>query len=103
MSRAFFRLWAWKERCETMAHDSGMSMPQQIEAAVSRAMAEGQTPGAVVLVGRGAEVLYHEAFGDRMLAPERRPMLPDTIFDCASVTKSVATATAFMQLLELGS
>jgi CubicO group peptidase (beta-lactamase class C family) len=37
-----------------------------------------------------------------MLAPERRPMLPDTIFDLASLTKAVATATAFMQLVERG-
>jgi serine-type D-Ala-D-Ala carboxypeptidase len=79
-----------------------MSMPEQISDSVSRALADGQIPGAVVLVGCGAEVLYHEAFGDRMLAPERRPMLPDTIFDCASVTKPVATATALMQLVEQG-
>ena len=79
-----------------------MSLHTPISEAVGRAIADGQIPGAVVLVGRGAEVLYHEAFGERMLQPERRPMLPDTIFDFASVTKPVATATAVMQLVEQG-
>lgn len=77
-------------------------MQERIRGGVTRARSEGQIPGAVVLVGRGTEVLYHEAFGERMLAPERRPMLPDTIFDLASVTKPVATATALMQLVEQG-
>lgn len=69
---------------------------------VRQAMAAECTPGAVVLVGRGAEVLLHEAYGARMLAPEYRQMRPDTIFDLASVTKPVATATVFMQLAEAG-
>lgn len=65
-------------------------------------MDDGQTPGAVALVGRGDDVLFHAAFGDRMVAPERRPMLPDTVFDLASLTKPVCTATCVMQLLEQG-
>jgi CubicO group peptidase (beta-lactamase class C family) len=79
-----------------------MDMEQDIQDAVGRAIADGQTPGAVVLVGREDEVLYHEAFGQRMVAPEQRPMEPDTIFDLASLTKPIATATAIMQLSEDG-
>lgn len=65
-------------------------------------MHDEQTPGAVVLVGREHDVLLHEAYGDRMVRPEVRPMRPDTIFDMASLTKPVATATAIMRLVEQG-
>ncbi len=35
---------------------------QAIRRAVREAIQAGQTPGAVVLVGRGDEILFHEAF-----------------------------------------
>lgn len=75
-------------------------MEKQIAQAVNAAIASGQTPGAVVLVGRGHEVLLHQAYGHGMLFPQQRPMLPDSIFDLASVTKPVAAATAVMQMVE---
>lgn len=78
-----------------------MTTPQErIRAAIARGIEEGRTPGAVALIGRGDRIICHEAVGDRMLEPERRPMQQDTIFDLASVTKPVATATATMQLIE---
>src|ERR1019366_3626144 len=40
--------------------------------------------------------------GSRSLVPHREAMTPDTIFDCASLTKVVATTTALMQLWEQG-
>jgi CubicO group peptidase (beta-lactamase class C family) len=61
-----------------------------------------QVPGAVVLVGRGDTTLYLKAFGNRAIEPAIEPMTTDTIFDMASVTKVVATATAVAALLEDG-
>ncbi|MBU0610839.1 MAG: beta-lactamase family protein [Armatimonadetes bacterium] len=78
------------------------SLEKQVERIVAATIAAGQTPGAVVLVGRGHDVVLHEAYGQRMTQPEARPMLLDTVFDMASVTKPVATATAVMQLVEQG-
>lgn len=69
---------------------------------VTDAIARHEVPGAVVLIGRGDEVLYHRAFGDRAVAPAREPMTEDTIFDVASLTKVVATTTSVMQLVEQG-
>ncbi len=80
----------------------GMSPRTKLRQAMKQAVREGQTPGAVVLVGQGDEVLFHEAVGERMVAPEHRPMELDTIFDLASLTKPVATATVVMQLVERG-
>src|SRR5689334_20620569 len=69
---------------------------------VDAAIARHDLPGAVVLVGRGDEVRYLRAFGDRAIAPAREAMTEDTIFDLASLTKVVATTTAVMQLVEAG-
>ena len=73
-----------------------------IDRVVSEAMAAGQTPGAVVLVGRGDEIVFEKAYGYRAIVPAREPMTLDTIFDLASLTKVVATTTAVMQLIEHG-
>jgi len=69
---------------------------------VEQAVAAGAFPGAVVLVSRAGRVLYHAAFGARSLDPERTPMRPDTIFDLSSLTKPLATTTAFMLLVREG-
>src|SRR5512133_1123258 len=69
---------------------------------VNDAIAAKQTPGAVVMVGRGDQVAYKQAFGSRSLEPQVEPMTLDTIFDLASLTKVVATTTAVMMLVEDG-
>ena len=51
-------------------------------------------PGCVVVVGRKGGILYQKAFGWRALLPEKEPMTEDTIFDLASLTKPIATATS---------
>ena len=66
-------------------------------------IAAGDVPGAVVLVGRGDRTLYLRAFGSRTLVPEPAPMMVDTIFDIASLTKPFGTAIAVMSLVERGS
>ena len=67
-----------------------------------KAVRDGKTPGAVVLIGNSEQVLYRRAFGYRSLEPEPAPMTEDALFDLASLTKAVATATAVMQLVEQG-
>jgi len=63
--------------------------------AVQRELDAGLFPGAVVLVGKPGKVLYHQAFGDARIVPDKVKMATDHIFDLASVTKVVATGTAF--------
>ena len=74
----------------------------RIDEAVLASIERKETPGAVVLVGRKGRVVYRKAFGDRAVAPKREPMTTDTIFDLASLTKIVATATSMMILVERG-
>jgi len=76
--------------------------PAQIDNAVTEEIAAGHLPGAVVLVGRGNKVLYHKAFGLEVAEPFQEAMEKDTIFDMASLTKPIATATAVMILIDRG-
>jgi CubicO group peptidase (beta-lactamase class C family) len=69
---------------------------------VEAAIARHELPGAVVVVGRGDGIVYHQAFGQRALRPSPEPMTEATIFDLASLTKVVATTTSVMKLVEEG-
>jgi uncharacterized protein YbbC (DUF1343 family)/CubicO group peptidase (beta-lactamase class C family) len=73
-----------------------------LDAIVEDAIAQGQVPGAVLLVGHDGQVVYRKAFGSKSIEPRREPMTVDTIFDIASLTKVVATTTAVMQLVGKG-
>ncbi len=73
-----------------------------VDEAARDAVASGEIPGVVVLVGQGDDVLYHRAFGSRSLVPAVTPMLPDTVFDIASLTKPFGTTLAVMSLVERG-
>ncbi|OGQ23131.1 MAG: hypothetical protein A3C54_01820 [Deltaproteobacteria bacterium RIFCSPHIGHO2_02_FULL_60_17] len=70
-----------------------------VEEAFKEAVAQGVFPGAVVLVGKGDEVVFERAFGHRSLVPEKSPMQLETIFDLASLTKPLATTIATMLLV----
>jgi uncharacterized protein YbbC (DUF1343 family) len=73
-----------------------------IDAAVNEAVERKETPGAVVLVARRGGVVWRRAYGSRALVPAREAMTTDTVFDLASLTKVVATATSVMILVERG-
>jgi uncharacterized protein YbbC (DUF1343 family)/CubicO group peptidase (beta-lactamase class C family) len=73
-----------------------------IDAAVNEAIEKRETPGAVVLVARRGGVVWRKAYGSRALVPTREAMTADTVFDLASLTKVVATATSVMILVERG-
>jgi uncharacterized protein YbbC (DUF1343 family)/CubicO group peptidase (beta-lactamase class C family) len=66
------------------------------------AIARREIPGAVLIVGHDGQVVYRKAYGNRAIEPRPGAMTPDTVFDCASLTKVVATTTAVMQLWEQG-
>ena len=69
---------------------------------INDAIAQQQIPGALVIVGHDGQVVYRKAYGNRAIVPRREAMTVDTVFDCASLTKVVATTTAIMQLWEQG-
>src|SRR5438552_3907311 len=75
---------------------------QELADLVQKAISAKQIPGAVILVAQQGKILLHEAYGQRALVPKPEGMTHDTIFDMASLTKSIVTATCIMKLVEDG-
>lgn len=73
----------------------------EIEAAIVSTIKDGQTPGAVFWLERNGHS-FHHAYGERGIVPDREYNSEDTIYDLASLTKSLATAPAIMLLIERG-
>src|SRR5438105_1060331 len=74
----------------------------RIDKVVEQAIEHGDMPGAVVLVVHRGQVVFRKAYGSRSKQPAETPMTPDTVFDLASLTKPVATATSLLILVEQG-
>lgn len=70
--------------------------------AILQSISDGEIPGAVLAVVYQDKLVYIKAFGNRQLYPAAVPMQVNTVFDLASVTKSVSTATSVMILIEQG-
>ena len=73
-----------------------------IEPIVEQGIANGEMPGAVVVVADRERILYQRVFGNRQVEPSEESMTIDTVFDMASITKPVATATSVMVLVQQG-
>ncbi len=73
-----------------------------IDQVVAEGLEARRMPGCVVAVGRRGKIVLLKAYGDKQLEPTRVPMTTDTVFDMASLTKPIATATSIMQLLQRG-
>ncbi len=82
----------------------GMSSQRlaNLDRIIQEAVARKDFPGAVLLVTHKGRTVYRKAFGESQWVPEPKPMTADMLFDMASVTKPVATATSVMILVEQG-
>ncbi|ASS73976.1 hypothetical protein CIG75_02585 [Tumebacillus algifaecis] len=59
---------------------------------------ENQINGAVLVIEAYGQLLLFEAYGDRQTMPDSLPMIKDTIFDLASLSKVVAVLPAVLHL-----
>lgn len=69
---------------------------------IAQGIEAGKMPGCVVCVGRQGRIAWLKAYGNKRVQPTSQPMTVDTVFDMASITKPVATATSIMKLAETG-
>ena len=74
----------------------------RMDAVIAESIRKGELPGAVVLISRKGRIVWEKAYGARTVEPVREQMTTDTIFDLASLTKVMATATSIMMLVERG-
>lgn len=74
---------------------------QRIDRVVEEGLRRGNMPGCVVMIGHRGST-WAKAYGMRQLKPVEKPMSLSTVFDLASLTKPIATATSILQLSEQG-
>ncbi len=74
----------------------------QADAAVERLIAQRQLPGATLWMERIGHGSHHRAYGNRAVDPIPEPLDEATVFDAASLTKPVVTATLVQLLRERG-
>lgn len=104
--------WLLAGQATTVAQSLPLTSPEELGFNASRlerveqlalqGIQEGKMPGCVVCFGRQGKIAYLRAFGNKQTQPEPIAMTVDTIFDMASITKPVATATSVMKLVEEG-
>ncbi len=94
--------FVWLAAGERSASSQAGADLSQLDALVEEAIAKDEIPGAVLLVWHDGQTLHRKAYGARAVLPAREPMTVDTVFDLASLTKILATATSVMKLAELG-
>lgn len=75
---------------------------RKIDSLVAEGIAQKKMPGCVVCLGRRGQIAFLKAYGFKQTEPNEIPMTTDTVFDMASITKPVATATSVMLLVERG-
>lgn len=89
------------------AEEKTNALAASVKGAVEKAIAGKQTPGAVVLITRfdqedHTKWRFCAAYGRRAIIPKPEEMTKETIFDMASLTKAIVTATCVMKLIEEG-
>ena len=76
---------------------------ETIDRIVKRGMTAGGYPGAAVIVGRRGYSVFEKGYGKLGWTSGSNPVVPDeSIYDLASLTKVVGTATAAMILFDEG-
>ncbi len=91
-----------KKQAQAKSAQDSSAVAERINSAVKKELDADLFPGAVVLMGRPGKTVYHGAFGYARVTPEKVKMRKDSIFGLASITKPVATGTAFAVCVDDG-
>jgi uncharacterized protein YbbC (DUF1343 family)/CubicO group peptidase (beta-lactamase class C family) len=99
-----FAVWLWVPlaSAQSVAAQHESEGFKNLDSIMEQAVADHSIPGGVLLIGHNGQIVYRKAFGSRSLEPTKEPMTVDTIFDLASLTKCIATATSVMKLIQSG-
>lgn len=85
---------------------SGENFSDETIGRIDRAVAAGteleMTPGAVVVAGRADGIVFQKAYGHMTYDPSSASMNVDTVFDLASLSKTIGCASSIMILADRG-
>ena len=73
---------------------------EKLDILINKELETETFPGIEILYAKGSEVLLHKTWG-KMQSGNSSPLLLDTIFDVASLTKPVVTATLLLIMQEI--
>ncbi|GAB1414910.1 hypothetical protein MASR2M117_03160 [Paludibacter sp.] len=73
-----------------------------VDQVILHSIEKKEIPGAVLCVVSREKLLYKKAYGNKQILPNYEKMTENIIFDLASMTKPIATATSIMILSERG-
>jgi CubicO group peptidase (beta-lactamase class C family) len=79
---------------------TGSPSTQRIDQLLEGAISRGLIAGGVVLIGSPTETLLVKAYGRTLPGDGGKPLVPDAVFDVASLTKVVAVTPAVLKLAE---
>ena len=83
-----------------------LELAQRQESEIGRIVEQniqlGNMVGCVVAIGDRNGIVFFQSYGQRHIEPAPQIMTNDTVFDLASLTKPIATATSIMKLVEQG-
>lgn len=79
----------------------GIAMSHPLGKLMEDAVREDVFPGGVILTARARQILFHGAYGKADLR-ENRTVRKDSVFDLASLTKPLATASLICFLIQEG-
>jgi len=77
-----------------------MNYSNELKQLLHQGIKDGVFPGAVAYVWEKGKMVFYEAAGNRSIKPQPKLMYHNTLFDLASLTKPIVTATLTMQLVE---
>lgn len=75
---------------------------ERLDTHLDSAVYEGASAGAEAIILIGGAIHYHQVAGFQTTIPRPVPLMLDTLFDLASLTKVVVTTTAIMMLVDRG-
>lgn len=75
---------------------------RKLDDLVNSQIAKHITPSCCIVIGTGNQVLYSKAYGHYTYDPTSPAVTLDTMYDMASCSKAVGTASAFALLLQDG-
>src|SRR4029079_4258987 len=91
-------------RVRRRAFDDGKLSPlvEEVARIIERAISSRAFPAATIEVGRRASVLWRAPCGTLTYEADAPAVTDDTVFDLASLTKVIATATTAMRAVDAG-